>query len=115
MILKKYNSIMQREEDHRNKWAFGLTLLMSIFVFTSFVFYKGFISFGNEGVLAQKGSRAEVATVISADLAPSPLESSKKTFSDAFDGIIKQYDLFKDSLSAVFVPFITGIEVYERK
>lgn len=106
---------MQKDEAHRNKWALGLTTTISLFIFVSFAFYKGYLSFGNENIIAQKEPASQVANVISADLAPSPFENSKKTFEAAFGEINQQFNLFKESVSAVLVPFVTSIEVYERK
>lgn len=111
MIIKKYNQIMQKSEEQRNKWALGLALTLSVFIFVSFAFYKGFLSFGNNSVIAQKESESQI---VATDI-PSPLENSKKTFGAAFSEIGKQYKLFKESIAGVLVPFVTGIEVYERK
>lgn len=102
---------MQREEAHRNKWAFGLAVSFSVFIFISFTFYRGYLSFGNNSAVSQK----QVANVVSADKVPSPIQNTKETFSTAFGEINKQYKEFTNSVSAVLVPFFTGIEVYERK
>lgn len=102
---------MAGSEAHRNRWALGLSVTLSVFIFMSFAFYKGFLSFGG-GYTAPK---QQVANVISADSAPSPVQNTKETFKAAFGEINKQFGEFKDSLSAVLVPFVTGIEVYERK
>jgi|SRR3989344_5405296 len=106
MLMKKYNSIMERDEEHRNKWALGMTVALSVFIFTGFAFYNGYLKIP---------SSSQAANVVSADLAPTPLTNSKQTFGAAFEEISKQYSLFKESVSAVLVPFITGIEVYDRK
>jgi len=111
MILKKYNSIMEKSEEHRNKWALGLSVALFIFIFVSFAFYRGFINFGNNNSM----SKNQAANIISADSVSSPLQNSKETFMAAFSEVNKQYQEFKNSMSAVLVPFITGIEVYERK
>jgi hypothetical protein len=111
MLLEKYNSIMEKPEEHRNKWALGLSVTLTILIFISFAFYKGYLSFGN-GYTAPKG---QVANVISAKAVPSPIESTKETFKSAFGEIKKQYQDFTDSVSAVLVPFVTGIDVYNRK
>ncbi len=111
MLLKKYNSIMQREEAHRNKWALGLSISLSLIIFVSFAFYKGYLSFGNNNT----ASKNQVANIISAGAVPSPIQSTKETFKTAFDEVNKQYRQFTDSISAVLVPFFTGIEVYERE
>ena len=111
MLIKKYRSIMQREEAHRNRWAFGLAVSLSLIIFVSFAFYKGYLSFGNGYVVPKN----QVANVVSADLVPSPIQNTKQTFEAAFGEINKQYKEFTDSVSSVLVPFFTGIEVYERK
>jgi len=115
MLLEKYNSIMEKSEEHRNKWALGLSVTLSVLIFTSFAFYKGFLSFGSNNIIVQQKSATQVANVVSANSVPSPLENASKTFEAAFGEIGKQYQDFSDSISAVFVPFITGIEVYQRK
>ena len=105
---------MEREEAHRSKWALGLATTLSVFILVGFGFYKGFLTVGNSGVIAQNEQSKEVATVIVAEKAPSPLSNSKQTFSNILDQITDQYSQFKDSINSVLVPFVTGIEVYER-
>ena len=103
---------MQREEAHRNKWALGLSVSLTVVIFLSFAFYKGFLSFGNDSTMAGIKSQNQVAAAASV---PSPVENTKETFSAAFGEIGKQYQQFTDSVSAVLTPFFTGIEVYDRK
>ena len=102
---------MAKSEEHRNKWALGLAVTFSVFIFVSFAFYKGYLSFGNNNIMPKN----QTANVVSADLAPSPIQNTKETLKAAFGEINKQYQDFKNSISAVLVPFVTGIEVYERK
>ena len=109
MLLKKYRSIMEKPEEHRNKWALGLSIVFTALIFVSFGFYRGFISFGGPA------SKSQVANVASTESIPSPIQSTKETFFSAFGEIKKQYQEFTDSVSAVLVPFVTGIDVYERK
>src|SRR3989338_9775661 len=111
MLLKKYNSIMEKPEKHRNKWALGLSVTFTMLIFVSFAFYKGYLSFGN----CYMAPKNQTANVVDAESVLSPIESTKETFKTAFGEIEKQYKNFTDSLSAVFVPFVTGIDVYERK
>lgn len=116
MFIKKYNAIMEKEEAHRNRWALGLSITLSLFIFLSWAFYKDFISFQfGSGTLADEISTSQVANVSATDTAPSPLENSKDTFLSAFNEIAKQYISLKKSISDVLVPFVTGIEVYERE
>lgn len=107
MFVKKYNEIMSKTERERSRWAFGMTVALTALIFVSFAFYRGYLSFG--------GSGTQVANVVSADLAPSPIENTKNVFGAAFGEIGQKYQEFKDSLANVFVPFITGIEVYQKK
>ena len=77
----------------------------------SFSVYRGFISFGSPGTVAQKPETQVAATAA----APSPFENSKSVFGSAWQEIGDQYKAFTDSVSNVLEPFIEGIEVYERK
>lgn len=110
MLRKKYNQIMEQPEEYRNKWALGLTISVTVLVFVSFSVYRGFISFGSSGAVAQK-SEPQVAAVAAA---PTPFENSKGAFQNTWGEIKKQYGAFTDSIANVLVPFIEGIEVYEK-
>lgn len=104
---------MEKPEEHRNKWALGLAVSLSVIILISFAFYKGYLSFGSgTNVVAEHKFSDQVA---GAAAAPTPIENSKETFKAAFDEINKQYQSFKDSISAVLVPFVTNIEVYKRE
>lgn len=102
---------MEREEAYRNKWALGLTVTLSVFIFVSFAFYKGYLNFGSGSIVPKN----QMANVVSAETVPSPLQNTKGTFKAAFGEIGKQYNQFTDSVSSVLTPFFTGIEVYQRK
>ena len=111
MLRKKYNSIMEQPEEHRNKWALGLAVSLTVLVFISFGIYRGFISFGGTGTVAQESEKQIAATVV----ASSPFENSKGVFEGTWAEIEKQYRAFTDSMADVLVPFIEGIEIYERE
>ena len=117
MLLEKYNSIMEKSEAHRNKWALGLSVSFTVVIFISFAFYKGYLSFGfGSGYMAPNPpAGGQVANVISAKSVPSPIENTKETFKAAFDEISTQYQDFMNSVSNVLGPFFTGIEIYQRK
>lgn len=106
---------MERDEAHRQKWALGLSITLSAFILIGFGFYKGFLSIDTTATLTRQASSKQTAAVVSSEKVPSPLDSSKKTFEAAFSEINKQYRQFVETVSAVFVPFVTGIDVYERK
>lgn len=110
MLLKKYNSIMQKPENDRAKWAIGLSLVVYLFIFTGFAFNKGYISID---IKSESKSSEVAAVVVSAEKAPSPLESSKGIFGEVINEAKAQYGVVKDSLESVFVPFFTSIEIYE--
>src|SRR3989344_6611278 len=115
MLIKKYNSIMEKSEEYRNRWALGLAVVCSVFIFTGWGFFTGFLSFGNNNQVVGQKSGSQTAAVVSVKLVPTPIENTKETFKSAFSGIKEKYQEFKDSMADVFVPFITGIEVYENK
>lgn len=106
---------MAKSEESRNRWALGLAVTLSIFIFVSFAFYKGYLSVGNNNFVAEKKSSTQVATVVSAKSVPSPIQNTKETFKAAFVQISKQYQEFTSSISDVLVPFVTGIDVYKRE
>jgi len=98
---------MQKPEEYRDRWVLGLSVFLTAVIFVSFLSYKGYLGFNNK-------KSSQTADVISAENIPSPIQNAQKTFGTAFGEIDKKYQELKDSLSAVFVPFITGIEVYDR-
>lgn len=104
---------MQQPEEHRKKWAAGLTIACSILVLTGFAFHKGFLSVNVSGILAKEEAPKQVAAAAAAD-APSPVDNAKETFQAAFGEIKETYKEFTSSLSDVIVPFMTGIEVYQK-
>ena len=116
MLAKKYKYIMQQPAEYRNRWAVGLSITLSLFIFMSYGVYKGFIDIGfSQSKIVETTETVRVSNTASVNMAPSPFESSKKTIDVAFEEIGKQYTNLKNSVSAVFVPSFTGIEVYERK
>lgn len=111
MFVKTYKSIMEKPESYRNKWALGLATTCSILIFTGFAFYKGYINLDlNSGQVAEN----QVANVVVAGDAPSPIENTKDAFSSVFKEASVQYKKLKESLSSVLVPFWSNIDVYEK-
>lgn len=105
---------MEQPDSHRNKWALGLSITLSAFIFVGFAFYKGYLDLGS-GKVADVQTPREVAAVAIAEEAPSPIDNTKKTFEAAFIEIDRKYKELKKSVNDVMVPFVTGIEVYERE
>jgi hypothetical protein len=106
---------MAKSEEHRDRWALGLSVTLTIFIFVSFAFYKGYLSFGDKNIVVQQKYQNQMTNVLSAKLAPSPIQNTKETLKSTFDEIGKQYQEFKDSISSVLVPFVTSIEFYGKK
>jgi hypothetical protein len=110
MLVKKYNSIMQKPENERAKWAVGLSLVVYLFIFTGFAFNKGYVSVATK---SDPKNSDVAAVVVSAEKAPSPLQNSKGIFSEVTGEVKAQYEVLKESLESVFVPFFTSIEIYD--
>ncbi len=106
---------MEEPEERRNKWALGLAVTCSVFIFFGWAAFNGYLNFGNNGTVVDQKSASQTAAVVSAKEVPSLTQNTKETFKSAYSEIGEKYQEFKDSISAVFVPFITGIEVYERE
>ncbi len=104
---------MSKSEEVRGRWALGITIVLTLFIFGGFGLYRGFITLPNINtgrIVAEETIQQEnVANVIS------PFENSMNTFRVAFDEIGKQYNSIKANVLDVFVPFFTSIDVYERK
>ncbi len=106
---------MEREESHREKWALGLSVTMSVFILVGFAFYRGFITINHNEPIVKRQIAEQSATVAAASEASSPISNTKEAFKAAFQEIHKKYNEAVSSVSAVIVPFVTGIDVYERK
>ncbi len=105
---------MQEPYYKRERWALGMTIFLSTLIFVSFAFYKGFINIDGKKVALDESFVSD-QNVASAVIAPSPLDNSKEFLSKIFDEFNSQYKDLKESLYNVFVPFVTGIDVYEIK
>ena len=113
MVKNFLESIRSKSESHRRGVAVGLSFFITLIVFLGWVGQRGFLG-GNSSVA--EAPKVEVAKqTASAANTISPLESSKKSFMSGFEEIKKTYQGFKESVSSVLIPFISGIEVYENK
>lgn len=101
---------MRKSEKERNRWALGASMLLSLMIFVGFGFYKGYITIGDPSLKPS----GQVANAVSAKAAPSPIQNSKETLTEVFGEMGERYREFKETVSGVLVPFVTGIEVYER-
>ncbi len=108
--------IRQSSETHKQGVALGLSLVLTLVVAFGWAGQRGLIEFSGDN-LAQKASVAPSARAenpVSGDL-PTPLDQLKLSLGSAWSGLGEVYGSVRDSLAGVFVPFITGIEVYERR
>lgn len=118
MINKKYESILKEPYEVRNRWAFSLTFIFSLIIFVSFAFYKGYIGLPFDQKEVKENSvvvdiqRTNTANLIDA---PSPLQNTKNIVGGAYGEISTKLNEVKDTIYSVFVPFFTGIDVYEKK
>lgn len=114
MINQTIEKINQREEKYRRRFAFSISLIVFVFVLGAWVLNRGIIDIngGGSAIFSKDKNTNQVASV---ETVPSPLDSSKQTFRSVWGEISKSYREVKSSISDVLVPFVTGIEVYERK
>lgn len=100
-----------KPESYRHKVAFFTATTISLAIFFSWAGFKGYIGLPN-GEIAYVEPQNNTAAVIST---PTPFDNSKNAFSAAMSQFSGQFSALKESLANVFVPFISGIEVYESE
>ena len=105
-------NIRQKPESYKRGMALGLSLLLTFFIAFGWAGQKGILGGGSSVAEIPKVKKTQTANVASA---VSPAESSKQSVLSGFTEIKKTWTDFKDSISSVLVPFMTGIEVYEKK
>ena len=101
--------IRQQPETHKKGVALGLSLALTLVISLGWAGQRGWL---NNGEVAQAPKANQIT---SNTLALSPIQSSKKSLASGLSGLEGLYEAVKNSVASVFVPFITGIEVYERK
>lgn len=113
MINQTIDKINKRDEEYRRKFALYASLFVFVAVFGVWSLQRGILDL-NSGRpdISKKENSGQLASV---EAAPSPLDSSKEVAGSVWSELNKSYNELKESLSNVFVPFVTGIEVYERK
>ena len=95
--------LRKKSESTRRKIAFGTSLAISLLIFASWFYHKGYLDYGTP-IIAQKSEETSVPVV----------KNTISSFDSVFTQIGKQYDAFKESVASVLVPFITGIDVYNK-
>lgn len=108
-------NIRNKPEEHRRRLAFVFSLFLTLFIFTGWLNSKGVFKTGTvaNDTLAPKST--QTAQVLEASRAVSPIETSKRAASDTVLEIKKSIQKFSETVGDVLVPFVTGIEIYERK
>jgi hypothetical protein len=121
-MFKTIENLRMKPESYRHKVAFFTATALSLAIFVGWAGFKGYIGLPNGTVAYDKTAKSvpyqsksvsgQTAVVSEA---PSPFLNSINALKAAFGQFGEQYDILKESLSNVFVPFISGIEVYESK
>jgi len=110
--MNRLDNIRQKPESYKRGVALGLSVMLTLVIALGWAGQKGMIG---GGTVAEGGKGEKASLTASVGTALTPIESSKHSFASGFEEIKKTYQSFKDSLSDVLVPFVTGIEVYEKK
>jgi hypothetical protein len=89
--------------------AFGGAVIVSLLIASGWVYSTGYLDYGTPVVAESSIKKEEIKKV-----APAPLANASSSFDSIFAQISEQYDALKASVASVFVPFITGIDVYNK-
>lgn len=108
------HKLYQRPESYRHKVAFFTSSIISLAIFVSWAGFKGYIGLPN-GQVAYTPEQNVAALAATQTEPASPFDNSINAFKAAFSQFGEEFESLKESLSNVFVPFISGIEVYESK
>ena len=104
------DELKKKPEATRRKVAFSVSLFVTLVIFSGWVYNKGYLDY-DAPIIAQNSQETSEKQEVSA---PSPIENTTSSFDSIFAGIRIQYDALKESVAAVLVPFITGIDVYNK-
>ena len=127
------DNLLQKPESYRHKVAAGSAFGITLVIAAVWAFTNGFFGFGTTTTVTrtESGSQQLIASAVASNssvtasaskttprksdnTANSPLDNTKNAFGAAFGEIGKQFEGLKESLASVLVPFITGIDVYEK-
>ena len=105
------------KESHKR----SISIFLSSFFTIIFIFFwmidRGFVGKSNESVenqsMAKVEKKEEIKSTVSKNM--SPMEVIKRSVYSSAKSSKEIYLNIKESMASVFVPFITGIEIYERK
>lgn len=105
-----------KPESYRHKLAFFTATFLSLVVFVGWAGFEGYIRLPN-GEVSYNESQQNIASVAASNSTNvlTPFDNSKNALRATMEQFSKQFGILKESLSNVFVPFISGIEVYESK
>jgi hypothetical protein len=116
------DKILEKPESYRKKMAFASTAVLFLTIFFSWVSYKGIWSENPQLAADLKQSNLASVEVSSGNQVNLDNSNSKpsntvstpaESAGSAFDILKDQFKLFKSAIGSVFVPFMTGIEVYD--
>lgn len=111
-MKKLLETMRQKPEHHKRAISFGLSLVITLVIALGWAGQRGIL--GGEGEGMAEAPKI-VPTKQTASVALAPVESSKRSLTSGLESAKQAYLNFKESLANVLVPFVTGIEVYERK
>lgn len=117
MLLEE---LRNKPEKTRKTIALSVSGAVFLSMFSIWFYANGYFGFSKPTTItADPESQTQLANVsssLSSDKKEysSPFQNTKNVFSGTIEQISKQYDLLKESLSSVFVPFITSIDVYQK-
>lgn len=106
-----YEKILNKPESYRKKLAVFSSLFIFMLVVGAWGNVRGFWSNSETNVTVsteEKPSDTKQLILVSKTSSPTPIQAVRRSFSGVMSA-------FKESLASVFVPFITGIEVYNSE
>lgn len=107
-----FKNLQNKSESYRKKAALLTTVGLFSIIFISWAAYRGMISLPETIAFESDISNEKNLGAIEA---ASPFESISAAFGSVFTELKSEYRALQESVSDVFVPFITGIEVYESR
>src|SRR5690349_15896105 len=101
--------IRKKPESSRRKIALGTSLGVMLLIVSVCAYNKGYFGYSTTTVVAEKTESIQETST--PDINKSKINTPLTL---ALDQIIKRYGELRDSIASVMVPFITGIDVYQK-
>lgn len=109
-----FENLLKKPESYRKKAALATTLALFAIILFSWSFYEGLITFPDKEISGFPRDNLAASAALEKE-ALSPMENISGAFDSVFKEFKNEYNALKESLESVFVPFISGIEVYESR